>query len=546
MVMLETNFTTLKKLVGKPFTKKELDEVLFNLGMELEEVNDIELKIDITAERPDMVSTYGLARVLKAYYGLKNPEYKTSKAEKDFDVFIDKNVSKVRPFTACAIIKNISFSNETIKEIIWVQEKLHATFGRNRKKVAIGIYPLEHITLPIYYNAATPDKIKFRPLESNRVLTAKQILEEHKTGKEYKHLLEGNTVYPYFADSKGNILSMPPIINSHVTGRVTENTKEIFIECSGHDLNVLKQTLNILAYLFIDMGGKVYQMNVHYDTKEITPNLIGEKRKINVKYANQILGSNFNNKTVAKLLKQTMHEVIKTGTDNIEFITPPIRTDIWHDIDVVDDLLRAYGVNNLKPIFPQVATIGKISYNTQLKKTINELMIGLGFHESFTLSLTSEEDQYIKMNLPIQKHLKLCNSVEEKISMVRTWLLPELIKTLVGNRNREYPQNLFEINDVVIPDSNADVKSKNVTKFSCVIARKDADFTKAKQVITYIAESLGKKISFEPIKHASFIEGRTAQIFINNKNVGVIGEINPAVLTNYELEIPVTGFEIEL
>lgn len=255
MVMLDTNFKTIQKLVGKKFSIEEFEDALFNLGMELDEQKGDEIKIEVTAERPDMVSPQGLARALRAYFGLKNPVYKVKEPLKNFKVIIDKSVNSVRPYTACAIVKNLKLSDELIKEIIWVQEKLHATFGRNRKKAAIGIYPLEHIKLPIYYRAANPHHIRFKPLESDKEMTAEEILTEHKTGIQYSHLLEGKKVYPYFCDAKGSILSMPPIINSEETGRVTKNTKEVFIECSGHDINALKQTLNIIVCLLQDMGG---------------------------------------------------------------------------------------------------------------------------------------------------------------------------------------------------------------------------------------------------------------------------------------------------
>ena len=130
------------------------------------ELADDTLEIEIFPNRPDIISMQNFARAFKAFIG-KSPglkKYKVNSPEKNFKVKIDSSVKSIRPFTACAIVKNLKLDDEKIKSLIDLQEKLHTTLGRNRKKVAIGIYPLEKIKLPIIYEARSPDKIKFVPL----------------------------------------------------------------------------------------------------------------------------------------------------------------------------------------------------------------------------------------------------------------------------------------------------------------------------------------------------------------------------------------------
>ncbi|MGM5482660.1 MAG: hypothetical protein ACQESF_04320, partial [Nanobdellota archaeon] len=308
MVTLETDYKELKKAVRKDFTIQELEDTLFDLGMELDEQQGDLLKIDITPDRPDMVSTQGLARVLRAYYGIENPEYFAKSS--DYKVIIDKSVKPIRPFTACTIVKNLNLDDQTIKEIIWVQEKLHATFGRHRKKAAIGIYPLENIQLPIYFKADKPENIRFVPLEQSSEMNAKEILENTSVGSNYAHLLEGYSKYPYFVDNKGDILSMPPIINSHLTGRITQETKDVFIECSGFDFQALSYMLNILVYMFQDIGADVYSMNLQYpDEKIVTPHLEMEKRTITPQFIEKMTGLNLSAKECAGLLERMMYKI---------------------------------------------------------------------------------------------------------------------------------------------------------------------------------------------------------------------------------------------
>ena len=213
---------------------ENLVEKINLMGTPVEEVKNDTIEIEVLPNRPDLLSIQGFLRAFKTYLekerGLKS--YKVEKPEKNFKVKIDPSVKDIRPYTACAIIKNLNFNDEKIKEIIDIQEKIHAGLGRNRKKIAIGIYPLEKIALPIRFEARNPKEIKFQPLEVERELNGLQILQQHPTGREYAHLLEGKDKFPIFIDSKNKILSMPPIINSHETGKITNNTKEIFIECS--------------------------------------------------------------------------------------------------------------------------------------------------------------------------------------------------------------------------------------------------------------------------------------------------------------------------
>ena len=283
----------------------ELLEKINLMGTPVEAVTEENIEVEILPNRPDMFSIQGFLRTLKSYLGKETglKQYKIEKPEKKFKVTIDKNLREIRPYTACAIVKNLKFDDEKIREIIDIQEKLHNTLGRNRKKIAIGIYPLEKITLPINFEARKPLEIKFQPLEADKEMNGMQILQQHPTGREYAKLLEGKSMFPIFIDAKNKILSMPPIINSHETGKISESTKDIFIECSGFDFNVLKKTLNIIVTTLADMGGKIYAMELDYQgKKQITPDLEPEKMQIKVENFNKLIGLYIGEKELKLLL----------------------------------------------------------------------------------------------------------------------------------------------------------------------------------------------------------------------------------------------------
>ena len=306
MPTIELNKNLLEKILRKKIPIEQLKDRISYLGTDLESIENEKIIVEIFPNRPDMLSEQGFCRAFSSFIGIKTGlrEYKIERSNEE--VIIDKSVSAIRPYTACAIVKDLTLDDDKIKEIINIQEKLHSSFGRNRKRCAIGIYPLEKIKMPIHYKALKPEEIKFRPLESSEVMSANQILAKHKSGKEYAHLLEGKNKYPVFIDSNNNILSMPPIINSHLTGKVTEKTKDVFIECSGHNLRILQQGLNILTTTLADMNGKIYSMELRYGKKKIiTPDLKPREIKLDIKRSPAILEFEGNeyNKEIKKCLR---------------------------------------------------------------------------------------------------------------------------------------------------------------------------------------------------------------------------------------------------
>jgi len=178
MPTININRKVFEHYVGKKLPTEKLKDRISYLGTDLEDVNDKEIVVEIFPNRPDMLSVQGFARAFSSFIGAKTGlrvykvEYSNEK------MIVDKSVADVRPYTACAIVKDIHFNDEKIKEVIDIQEKLHITYGRHRKKVAIGIYPFEKIKTPIKFTAKNPEEIVFRPLEFPKKINALQILKQ--------------------------------------------------------------------------------------------------------------------------------------------------------------------------------------------------------------------------------------------------------------------------------------------------------------------------------------------------------------------------------
>ena len=528
------------KELGKKLTDQEIEEKISMMGVSVEKVTDQEIEIEVFANRPDLLSQQGITRAAKSFLGIKTGLEKYRINKSGYELKVEPSVNMVRHYTACCVIKGLKLNDEKIKQIIQVQEKLHITFGRNRKKCAIGIYPLEKIKMPITYKALNPKEIKFIPLDSEKEMNGYEILEQHSTGKEYAHLLAGNHVYPIFVDAKNNILSMPPIINSEETGRVTIQTRDIFIECSGHELNIVMKCLNIISTAMSDLGGRIYEMKIKYGKKEIkSPNLKPEEMKIDYEYINKRTGLKLKDHQIKKLLEKMGH-----GTKGNSVLIPAYRADIIHQIDLAEDTAIAYGYDNLKPEIPKVATIGEEDPIETFKNKISDILIGFGLLETSSYNLTSSENQNTKMNQN-NRLVTLANALNEEYNAMRISIIPNHLQILKENKHYTYPQNLFEIGKVfTYGDTETGIQETN--SLAITLCNTTANFTEIKQIIDALSRALDFKYELKESTHKSFIQGRTGEIIINNKIIGRIGDIHPEILNNFEINMPVSSFEINL
>lgn len=534
------NRKTVEASLGRKLSEEQLSDRISMLGTDLKELTKKDIHVEIFPNRPDMLSEQGFARALASFIGTKKGLRKYNVKSSGIKLFVDKELKNIRPYTVAAVVKNLKLDDEKIREIIQIQEKLHTTFCRNRKKAAIGIYPLEHIKPPIYFKAMEPSRIKFIPLEISRELTANQILENHPKGKDFAHLLKGFRKYPVFMDSKNNIMSLTPIINSELTGKVTPKTKEVFIEVSGNDMDYQQYCLNMITASFADMGAQVYSVDVMYGSKKVTtPDLSPRKMKLNFDNVNKLLGLNLSKKEIFNLLAR-----MGFGNEGDSVLVPAYRADIMHEVDLIEDVSIAYGFENFKEEIPNVATIGEEEPIEIFKRKISNLLIGLGMIETYTPCLTNKQNQSEKSNLKLDL-IDVMNPANEEYTSLRRLLFPSLIEVISNNKHNEYPQNLFEIGKVFdFGKSETGTIEKEV--LSVLLCSKEADFTRIKQILEYIMSNLGLAFVMEEDSHSSFINGRCASVKVNGKEIAILGEIQPQVLENWELEVPTVVMELNL
>jgi phenylalanyl-tRNA synthetase beta chain len=530
-----------EKLVGKRIPDDRLKDRISYLGTDLESVDAKEITAEIFPNRPDMLSVQGFARAFSTFIGHRKGLRHYIVKDSGEEVIIDKSVAKVRPYTACAIVRGINYDDATIKEVIDIQEKLHITFGRHRRKIAIGIYPFEKIKPPIRFLARKPEDISFQPLEFPRKINGKQILSQHPTGREYGYLLEGCSAYPIFIDANDQILSMPPIINSHNTGKISGKTTDVFIECSGFDFSALQKCLNMIVTAMADMGGQVFSMKLRYpDRTVVTPNLEPAPMGFDVNYVNKWLGTDLTRKQIEGLLQQ-MGYGIRDG----KALVPAYRADIIHQTDLIEDIAIAYGYDRFEDILPNVATVGQEAAFEVFKNKVADLLAGLGLLETSTYHLTSKDHQCRRMNTEVPL-IPLANALSSEYDMLRAWVIPSMMGVLASNKHNDYPQNIFGTGAIFKKKPDNDTNITEHERLAVALCSDSADYTAIRQVLDYLLRSIDVEYSVEDTEHASFIPGRVGRVSTKGKNVAYIGEIHPQVLENWDLEMPVACFELNL
>lgn len=535
------------EFVGRKLTVEEMAEWLPWVGFDLEDIGPDYVKVEFNPNRVDLCSYAGVARAFKGLRGWETglPSYRIEKGRTRLTV--TKAVGKIRPFMLAAIVRSMKLDEEAVTDLMEMQEDLHWGIGRDRKKTSIGVHNLDTVNPPFTYTAADPDETKFVPLDHTEEMSLREILEKHEKGAAYKHLVDWAPKYPLLIDHEEKVLSMPPIINGELT-RVTDKTTNLFLDVTGTDYVAVERSLNVLTTALADMGGTIESVDVKYPERSVvSPSLTPQKMTVKVNYANELLGLKLTESQVIESLEKCRlgGKVIDKGI--VEATVPAYRIDVLHEVDLVEEVAIGFGYYRLKPTIPRRSTIGEQHPVHRRASIARQIMIGLGFAEAMNFTLTNETVHFEKMRVEAKDVIKLANPVSLECTILRQSLLPSLMKNLADNRHESFPQRLFEVSDVGRISQRAETRVERRLHIAGVSSHSTANFTEMKSTVEALLRNMrlgGWEI--KPVKHMSFLEGRAAAVVTKRKEMGVLGEIHPQVLNNFELENPTCAFEIDL
>ena len=561
MPKFETKEKFLFSLLGREYTDDELEQVFPRAKAELDE-HDKEsgvFKIELNdTNRPDLWSAMGLARLLKNYEDPQIREYDffSSKCftadNKGRELHVGNRAKEVREFSCGFVAKGKKVDEDILLTLIQSQEKLCFNFGRKRRTIAMGIYRNNLIKYPIHYDGADPDKTHFVPLHMEEDLTLREILEKHPKGQEYGYIIKDKPVYPYLYDDAGKTLSMPPVINSAYVGAVEIGDDNLFVEMSGPILKDILLCASIMAVDMADLGFEIEPVKIiyPYETefgKEITvPYYFQDSQSCTVQEIKHVLGEDINVEDAKEALLRMGVYSVSEG-DTIHITCPEYRNDFLHPVDVVEDVMIGYGLENFEPTIPRDFTVGRLTPAEELGRKVKDIMVGMGFQEMIYNYLGSRREYVDNMHIKGDKVIMISNPMSENFEAVRPSIIPSLLESESVSGHATYPHKIFEVGKVAYlePSDNSGTVTRNNLGF--MSADGSVTFNDANSFINTLMYFLRVEYTLaSPGEDPRFIPGRCAEIVVGGKKVGVFGEVHPAVLESWGCSMPAIVAEIDL
>jgi phenylalanyl-tRNA synthetase beta chain len=520
-----------------------------------------ELKIELNdTNRPDLWSPPGLARQLRIARSGTAPAYSfflERERQGGPEIHVDPNLQDIRPFVAGFLARGAPLSEAGLKSLIQSQEKLAENYGRKRRAVAIGVYRAAQIKFPIAYRAGDPVHDRYVPLGSQASIPLAQVLAEHPKGQEYGHLLKGFARYPLLVDAAGEVLSMPPIVNSQGLGAVVAGDRELFVEVTGPDLRSLLLALNIAAVDLADRGFAIEPVTVAYpyDTpfgrRVRTPRDFSAPVAIGRDLLGQLLGETLSDAEVTAALKRSGYRAVSISVSKGAPITvtpPAYRDDLLHPVDVIEDVAIAHGYDRFTPILPAEFTVGRLSPEQTLARRLTEIMLGAGYQEVISNILTARELLVDRMGrLDGGSNLvEIENVMSSNYAVLRDGIVPSLLAVEAVSSKALYPHRMFEIGEGATRDATRNLGSRTLLILGALVAHPEATFSELHGILESLLYYLGLDYTLEPDDRSSCLPGRAGRIRIAGQDAGWIGELAPECLDRWGIAVPASAFELDL
>jgi len=569
---------------------KAFDELCFSYGVELDDVtsekkmaeketgkaddkasDEIIYKIDVPANRYDILCLEGLARALRIYHGEKPPVYTIAPTSTPLKMIISKeHPPTLRPIVVCAVLRGIKFDEKNYKSFIELQEKLHQNICRKRTLVSIGTHDLDTLKAPFTYSALPPKDIKFAPLNNETVFDGVALMNHLDNDlhlKKFLPIIRDSPVYPVIHDSAGRVLSLPPIINGNHS-KITLNTSNVFIEITATDLTKAEIVLNIMCTMFSEYCAKPYSMEqvevVGLDDKvSIFPNVTQREVVVNVDYITNGIGAHLEPQAIADILsKMSLTAAVQSDKKSVKVTVPITRSDVLHPCDIMEDVAIAYGYNNLVRALPKTVTSGRQQPLNKLTDLLRGEVAMAGFNEVLTLSLCSREENFDFLNKKDDgSAISIANPQTLEFQVARTTLLVGILKTVSHNRKAPLPIKVFEISDVVLKSDKKDVGATNKRNLCALYCGHTSGFEIIHGLLDSVMVSLGAKwkgsadpkdakgtkyYELKASDDSTFFPGRCADIYLNDTKLGVLGTVHPQVLELYSIPFPCAAVEFNI
>ncbi|MBW1808820.1 MAG: phenylalanine--tRNA ligase subunit beta [Deltaproteobacteria bacterium] len=501
--------------------------------------------------RPDLWSAEGIARQLRCAKGRRR-DYPFFEGTSAGEIRVDPALEDIRPYVGAFIAKGLKVTETVLKLIIQTQEKLAENFGRRRRDVAIGVYNVNKIKFPVLYKSQDPAGHSYVPLGFEESMSLADILERHPKGIEYRNIFAGCDKVPLLIDQAGLTLSMPPIINSREVGEIGPGDSDLFVEATGTDIHSVILTLNIMACDMADRGARIDRVTTFYpfDTplgrEVVVPHRLDRSLTIPVAEFSRLLGVTIKPIEVDNVLERYGCDISIKGED-FEVTPPPTRNDYLHIVDVIEDFAIARGYETFSPRMPQKFSPGKPDADSVLEDKVRDHMIGLGYEELISSILVARAQIAERMNLADSQVVEIANLMNENYAVLRNAVLPSLLTAEAHSTAAAYPHHMFEAGEVAVFDKSVAHGSRTELHLAALVAHREANLSQIHADLEFLFYQLGLELNLQQVEHPTYLPGRVAKILLpDGRDFGLLGEVNPEVLENWEIGVPASAFEINL
>lgn len=551
-----------KTTVGNPISKElNLDDVIF--------------EADFLTNQGYAMSHLGLAKEISAI--TKEPlkpihsEISLPNAENDNELKVIIENEKLCPRYTGIIMENIEIGPSPE----WMQRRLRAAGMRAVNNVVDTTnYVMLELGQPMH--AFDYDKI------SKKDGVAEIIVRISEKGEKIVTLDEKEQELPagiLLISDREKPVAIAGIIGGANT-EIDEKTKKIVLESANFDAITLRKGARKLAARTdaVARFEKVLDPNLTMTALKRAVELLLEITKgktaskvidnypaplkswvISLPYekTNKLLGINIPKEKQLEILN-SLGFTTEEQEANLIVTVPTSRRDVKRTVDLIEEIIRIYGYDNIPLAYPLVEQKAvKLNKKVEFIKNLKNLILGKGFFEIQTYSMTGERILKI-CNIKLEDHIKIINPQAPEREYMRKSLLPEVLEALAKNLKIEKKAGLFEIqktywkNYEYDPKDKLDTYAKEDEKFTLLWSEEGLNYYDIKGV----AESIFTYLKIDKIEYAKnnenlltskvFHPTKSAIIKKGSKIIGILGEINPQVLKNLDIQQIVTAFELDI
>jgi len=530
-----------------------------SIGMDLSkalELEDFVLDLEITANRGDCLSVIGIAREIAALTGqsLRFPSCRITKGRKQEEgqVGIEIEDLDLCPYYSARLIRNVKVEPSPQ----WLYRKILISGGIPINNVVdITNYVLWEIGQPLHAfdcQLLQGKKIIVRRARKNEFLVT---LDGVRHELDEEMLVIADLTHP---------VALAGIMGGEDT-QVTDSTVDVLLESAYFDALSIQKTSRKLgltteassrfarqvdplavrkaldrASLFIGevAGGEL-------EEKVLEKGQLPVRRKqvtLRPARVHRILGSRITPLRMKTILNNLQFQVEERGK-NWQVDIPSFRPDISREIDLIEEIIRFYGYNELRVSLPSLVgkNIGE-NLEEQGKEEVRELLRGLGFYEVISIPF-AEEESFRKMNLDSQKKIRIRNPLSSQQEFLMTHLFPRLLKILSYNLTQNIEKiRIFELSEV-FPNANS---LKEATLIGGLVCEDNFDFFSLKGIVEALLEDLGVgAVEFVPCECSYLCGEQRASVLKENVVLGALGRLNQEITSNLKLLSSVYLFEFD-